>query len=64
LILVAGESDVFYWEKYTTKPHVTSGELRMIGEFSAPWSGFLIVANKQSFETKKTAILDCLNCDE
>jgi sulfonate transport system substrate-binding protein len=58
--LVAGESDVFYWEKYTTKPHVTSGELRMIGEFSAPWSGFLIVANKHSFETKKTAILDCL----
>ncbi len=59
--LVAGESDVFYWEKYTTKPHVNSGELRMIGEFSAPWSSFLIVANKHSFESKKPAILDCLN---
>ena len=30
-------SDVFYWEKFTTKPYVDSGRLRRIGEFVTPW---------------------------
>jgi len=59
--LTKQESDIFYWEKYTTKPHVTSGELRMIGEFSAPWSGFLIVANKKALSEKADAILSALH---
>ncbi|NNK81044.1 MAG: uracil-DNA glycosylase, partial [Flavobacteriales bacterium] len=35
--LEAQETDVFYWEKYTTKPYVDSGLLRRIGEFVTPW---------------------------
>ena len=42
--LAALESDVFYWEKYTTKPYVDSGQLRRIGEFLTPWPCFVIAA--------------------
>lgn len=38
------ETDVFYWEKYTTKPYVKSGQLRRIGEFVTPWPCFAIAA--------------------
>lgn len=59
--LTKQESDIFYWEKFTTKPHLVSGELKMIGEFSAPWSGFLIVANKKALSEKADAILSALH---
>lgn len=62
--LTKNESDIFYWEKYTTKPHVVSGELRSIGEFSAPWSSFLIVANRKSYETKKELVLQTISLME
>lgn len=62
--LTKNESDIFYWEKYTTKPNVVSGELRAIGEFSAPWSSFLIVANRHSYETKKETILQTISLME
>ena len=54
--LVNNESDLFYWEKYTTKAHVESGELKMIGEFSAPWSSFLVTANKSILAEKVESI--------
>jgi len=54
--LVNNETDLFYWEKYTTKAHVESGELKMIGEFSAPWSSFLITANKSILAEKGESI--------
>ncbi len=38
------ESDVFYWEKYTTKPYVDSGVLKRIGEYQTPWPCFMIAA--------------------
>jgi len=59
--LTKQESDIFYWEKFTTKPHLVSGELKMIGEFSAPWSGFLIVANKKALSEKSEVILSTLS---
>ncbi len=39
-------SDVFYWEKYTTKPYVDSGKLRRIGEYVTPWPCFMIAATE------------------
>lgn len=54
--LTNNESQIFYWEKYTTKPHVENGTLRMIGEFSAPWSSFLIVASNEALTHKREAI--------
>lgn len=58
--LVNNETDLFYWEKYTTKTHVASGELKMIGEFSAPWSSFLVTANKSILAEKGEQILTVL----
>lgn len=40
-------SDVFYWEKYTTKPFVDNGRVRRIGEYVTPWPCFMIAASNQ-----------------
>lgn len=58
--LTENETQVFYWEKYTTKPFTENGTLRMIGEFSAPWSSFLIVASDKALATKREAITKVL----
>ena len=42
--LQAGTADIFYWEKYTTKPYVKAGKLNRIGEFISPWPCFMIAA--------------------
>ena len=54
--LAKNETQIFYWEKYTTKPSTENGTLRMIGEFSAPWSSFLIVASDDALANKREAI--------
>lgn len=64
--LMHNETNVFYWEKYTTKPFVKSGQLKMIGEFSAPWSSFLIVAANDVLQTQKEkihAVLEIINTE-
>lgn len=38
------KTDVFYWEKYTTKPFVDNGQLKRVGEFLTPWPCFVIAA--------------------
>jgi ABC-type nitrate/sulfonate/bicarbonate transport system substrate-binding protein len=42
--LSAHESDIFYWEKFTTKPYVDQGIFKRIDEFVTPWPCFIIVA--------------------
>lgn len=59
--LSKNESQIFYWEKYTTKPFVENGVMRMIGEFSAPWSGFLIVASDIALTKKEKYIQQVLS---
>ena len=54
--LTKNETQVFYWEKMMTKKHVESGEVKLIGEFSAPWSSFLIVATEKSLAEKRDDI--------
>lgn len=54
--LGALETDVFYWEKYTTKPYVDSGQLRRIGEFITPWPCFMIAATDAILETEQDSI--------
>ena len=64
--LVKNETDLFYWEPFMTKPFVTSGQVRRIGTFSAPWSSFLVVASKQALRLKAGAIkrtLDIMNAE-
>lgn len=54
--LNAGETDFFYWEMFMTNPYVQRGQIKKIGEFSAPWSSFLIVASEKALETKSNYI--------
>ncbi len=42
--------DYFYWEKWMTLPFVEQGLVKKVGEFSAPWSGFLVVARQSCIE--------------
>ncbi len=50
------ETDVFYWEKYTTKPYVDSGQLRRVGQFLSPWPCFVIAARNEILEKSPEAI--------
>ena len=62
--LEANQSQVFFWEKYTTKPNVDNGYLRRIGEFITPWSCFQIVASDEilaKHPEKVEAILKTIN---
>jgi sulfonate transport system substrate-binding protein len=38
----AGAADVFFWEKFMTKPLVDDGRFRRVGEFTAPWPAFVV----------------------
>jgi ABC-type nitrate/sulfonate/bicarbonate transport system substrate-binding protein len=42
-----GQADIFYWEKYTTKPYVIEGRLKRVGEFISPWPCFMIAATNK-----------------
>lgn len=59
--LLKNETQIFYWEKYMTKEHVLSGKLRMIGEFSAPWSSMLVIASNEALQTKREVIKKVLH---
>jgi ABC-type nitrate/sulfonate/bicarbonate transport system substrate-binding protein len=54
------DSDVFYWEKYTTKPYVDKGLLRRVGEFVTPWPCFVIAATNKVLSEKPEAIIRML----
>lgn len=63
------EVDVFYWEKYTTKPYVDSGQLKRLGEFLTPWPCFVIAATDNILEKESVAIIRMLrtihdSCDQ
>jgi sulfonate transport system substrate-binding protein len=64
-----GETDVFYWEKYTTKPYVAKGFLKRIGEFISPWPCFMIAATNNIIASQPDIIDKILkiihqSCDE
>jgi ABC-type nitrate/sulfonate/bicarbonate transport system substrate-binding protein len=40
-----GTADVFFWEKFMTKPLVDSGRFRRVAEFVAPWPAFVVCAS-------------------
>ena len=54
------ETDVFYWEKYTTKPYVDSGELKRIGEYYTPWPCFVIAATDKILKEQPDNIIRLL----
>lgn len=50
--LNALETDVFYWEKYTTKPYVEKNMLKRIGEYVSPWPCFVLAASESIISSK------------
>ena len=58
--LVSNQTQIFYWEKLMTKKYVANGSLRLIGEFSARWSSFLIVATDKCLLQKPETVRQTL----
>ena len=58
--LGAQTADVFYWEKFTTKPYVDSGHFRRIGEFITPWPCFVIAATDDVLKTQPENVIRVL----
>lgn len=50
------QADVFYWEKFTTKPYLEQGKLKKIDEFISPWPCFMIAATNQMIESNPTML--------
>ncbi|KAL1407251.1 hypothetical protein Q8F55_006669 [Vanrija albida] len=44
----AGETSVFLWEWFTTKPYVDSGEVRFIGSVETPWPSWSFAASTKA----------------
>lgn len=53
-------SDVFYWEKYTTKPFVDNGQLRRVGEYLTPWPCFVIAASDKVLKEQPENVIRVL----
>jgi ABC-type nitrate/sulfonate/bicarbonate transport system substrate-binding protein len=51
-----GTADVFFWEKFMTKPLVDAGRFRRVGEFAAPWPAFVVCASAAAIAAHGAAI--------
>ena len=58
--LAKGETDVFYWEKFTTKPYVDSGKLKRVGEYLTPWPCFVVAATDEILKEQPQNIIRML----
>ena len=57
----SGRADVFFWEKFMTKPLVDSGRFRRIGEFVAPWPAFVVCVAERALVDRGAAIRSLLS---
>lgn len=55
------ETDVFYWEKFTTKPYVDRGILKRVGTYPTPWPCFVIAATDAILESEPGLVRDTLS---
>lgn len=55
--LATGDSDLFFWEKFMTKPFVDSGELKRLNSFPTPWPCFMIVTNNEYYHINSTNLI-------
>ncbi|WVR04750.1 hypothetical protein IAU60_001761 [Kwoniella sp. DSM 27419] len=56
----SGETSVFLWEWFTTKPYVDSGEVRFIGSVYTPWPCWHIAASPSAPTDQLSAFLAAL----
>jgi ABC-type nitrate/sulfonate/bicarbonate transport system substrate-binding protein len=52
----AGQADVFFWEKFMTKPLVDAGTFRRVGEFTAPWPAFVVCIARAAGAERRAAL--------
>ena len=58
--IVNKETDVFYWEKYTTKPLVDDGTFKRIGEYNTPWPCFVVAGREEVLDKYPNGIIRML----
>jgi len=56
----AKDTDVFYWEKYTTKPLVDNGTFKRIGEYNTPWPCFVVAGREDVLDRYPNGIIRML----
>ena len=56
--LSSGEADLFFWEKWTTKPLVDKGIFKMVDVCPSPWASFILTGRTEDcqFEIRMEAI--------
>ena len=59
--MAAGEADVFFWEKFMTKPYVDNGEFRRVGETMTPWPCFMIAARNDRIRRSSQALVGLMD---
>jgi ABC-type nitrate/sulfonate/bicarbonate transport system substrate-binding protein len=57
----AGRADVFFWEKFMTKPLVDDGRFRRVGEFSAPWPAFVVCVADAASGAQRTGLAQAVS---
>ena len=50
----AGESKVFLWDQFMTRPFVDSGEFRQLGVLPTPWPSFVFAATTEALTGRTT----------
>jgi ABC-type nitrate/sulfonate/bicarbonate transport system substrate-binding protein len=56
-----GRADVFFWEKFMTKPLVERGEFRRVGEFAAEWPAFVICVRDDVMRAGRRQVLTLID---
>ncbi len=59
--LAAGNADMFFWEKYMTKPLVDNGEFRRIAERVVPWPAIVVAVRKEFLEMHTDVVRNVLS---
>ena len=57
----AGNAEVFFWEKFMTKPLVDEGRFRRVGEFSAPWPAFVVCVADAASGAQRAALAQAVS---
>ena len=52
----AGESEVFLWDRFMTRPFVDSGEFRQVGVIPTPWPSFVFAATIEALTGRTTEV--------
>jgi len=59
--LAARQSDIFFWEQFTTFPYIESGEFRRLDIRLAPWPAFVIAAHPDFLDKNSDIVKQILS---